>query len=311
MQFLQVDMKYFFNNLSINGNVKTGSGYKRSFNLMITNTNVNVSTEMENRNRNRNYGYSSIENAELNYQNIQEFSSSENLLLTTNIKNQYVQFIRRAIENELIDNCYNGLVACLKHEIETPFYLSTNYDSNMMITNKKSKFSVSLERTQSWISEQSNDLRKVQFVGFRKNMNGSGYQVKVKVFLAIRPTWTSDVVAKKGQQQITIRNVNFRAQNIFATAVMERVQQNSGEYKFQVQDAKIVMDGFRYNIEKFDELKNENQNFAREIGQNLQKIIENGLSAALKQNLYQQQEICQLDGTKDCAKCNQQNAPQL
>lgn len=265
---------------------------------------------MENRNRNRNYGQSSIENAELNYQNFHELSSSEDLTTNENIKSLYVKYMSSAIESELIDNCYNGLVACLKYEIETPFKISSSDNADLVVANKNSKLSLSLEKSNSWTDEQMNEQRKIQFVGFRKNKNGSGYQLKIKVALATRPEWKSDVVAKKGQQQITVRNVKFQAQHIFASAVLERAQQLNGEYKFQVQNAKIELDGLRYDINKFDELKNENRNFAREVGQNLRKIIENGMSAALQKNLYQQQEICRLNGN-DCARCNQQNTPKL
>lgn len=280
--------------------------------MKINNANVNISTELQNRNRNRNYGYSSIENAELNYpQNVQESATFDDLSVNENIKNQYVQFMRRAMESELIENCYNGLFACLKNEIETPFKLSTNNNADLMVTNKKSQLSVFFERSQSWTDEHTNEQRKVQFVGFRKNKNGNGYQLKVKIVLATRPAWKSDVTAKKGQQEVTVRNVKFQAQHIFASAIMEYVQQNNDEYKFQVQDAKIELDGLRYDVAKFDEPKNENQNFAREVGQNLKRIIENGMSAALQQNLYQQQEICSLSVTNECARCNQQNTPNL
>ncbi|VVC29646.1 Hypothetical protein CINCED_3A016978 [Cinara cedri] len=306
-----VEMKYFFDKLSVNGNVKAGAGQKKSFNLKINNANVNISTELQNRNRNKNNCRSSIENTELNYLNFQQSSSFEDSSINESIKSRYVQFMSRAVESELIENCNNGLVACLKYEIETPFKLPSNYNADLMVANKKSKLSVSFEKTQSWTDEQTTDQRKVDFVGFRKNMNGNGYQLKVKVVLATRPAWKSDVIAKKGPLEVTVRNVKFQAQHIFASAVMERVQQQNGEYKFQVQDAKIELDGLRYDFAKFSESQNENQKFTREVGQNLRRIIENGMSAALQQNLYTQQEICSSGVTNDCARCNQQNAPRL
>lgn len=296
--------------MSINANAKAGAGHKRSFNLKITNTNVNVSAELQSHNRNRNYGQSSIEHAELNYQNSHELSWSEDVTTNENIKNQYVKYLSSAIESELIENNYNGLVACLKHEIETPFKISSSENADLVIANKNSKLSVSLEKSNSWTDEQASEQRKIQFVGFRKNKNGSGYQLKVKVTLATRPEWKSDVVAKNGQQQITVRNVNFQAQNIFASAVLEHALHHNGEHKFRVQNAKIEFNGLRYDMNKFDEPRNENRNFAREVGQNLQKIIENGMSAALQKNLYQQQTLCSLNGN-DCARCSQQNAPKF
>jgi len=163
---------------------------------------------------------------------------------------------------------------------------------------------VSLARTQSWSDQTVNKQKKIQYVAFRQNKNGNGYKLKVKVVLAKQPQWDSDINAQKGNKQINIKNVNFRAQNIVATAIMERVSQQNGLYKFNVEDAKVKIEGLRYDIGKFDLPENTNQKLAMEIGQNLPKILENGMSAALEKQLYQQQQICQ-QNSMDCARCNQ------
>lgn len=298
-------MEYLFNNLLVKGNLKASTGPRGPFNLVMFNTNVNVSTDLENHNSNRNYAYSSNGKAEFNP--LSSISSSDSQLITDNVESKYVQFINRAIENELIDNSYNGLVGCLRSEIES--YLDVPMTKNrpdMVIENKKTQLTVSLVKTQVWNSDQTNKLKKVQYVAFRQNKYGNGYKLKVKIVLAKQPTWESDVVARKSHEEIKIKNVNFRAQNIVATAVMERVQQHNGAYKFNVEDANIRIEGLKYDIGKFDLDDSTNDKLAREVGQNLEKILENGMSAALQQQLYQQQQICQ-QSPLDCVKCNQYN----
>lgn len=283
--------------MQVQGNMKASKGPKGSFQLKMANTNVNVSTELEN--HNRNYAHSRNGNVDISYHNFQESADSQSM--NEHIESKYVQFVNRAIENEMIDNSYNGLVQCLRSEIESTFDMPTNYNSGLVVVNKKSQLTVSLLKTQIYNDDQTDKQRKIQYVAFRQNESENGYKLKVKIVLAKQPSWESEVVAQQAQQHININNVKFQADQIVAYAVMERVQQN-GEYRFNVKDASVQLEGLKYDIGKFDLAKNSNEKLAREVGQNLQKIIENGMSAALQQQLFQQQQICQ-QNTYDCVRC--------
>jgi len=278
-------------------------GLKKSFNLNMFNTDMNVSTELEN--PNRNYAHSRNGNAQLVFKNIED--SSDNQLIKEIIENNYVKLLNSEIESEMIRHSYNGLVGCLRSEIESTFEMPLNKKLNLDIENKKTQLSVSFVRSHLWNDDQSSyQLKKqktVQYVAFRQNQSGNGYKLKVKVLLAKQPTWESDIVAQKLNQKININNVKFTAQNIVASAVMKRVPLDNGAYKFNVEEANIKLEGLRYDIGKFDLPKNTNEKLAREIGQNLQKIMENGMSAALRQQLYQQQQICK-QRPMDCNSCS-------
>lgn len=306
-------MEYLFNYLLAKGNLKASVGPKGLFNIKITDTSVNVSTELGSVNRNRNYGRSTNGDVEFGYQNVQD--ATENQSIGDNIESTYVQFMNRAIENELIDNSYNGLVGCLRSEIESTFDMPAYIkSSDMVIENTKSQLTVSLVNTQTWksndspiVSTAADRQKKIRFVGFRQNKSGNGsYKLKVSVVLAKQPAWQCDVVAQKPGKRIIIENVNFHAQNIVATAVMERVPQQNGIYKFHVNDASVKLEGLRYDIGKFDVTDNTNEKLAKEVGQNLSEILENGMSAAFLQQLYHQQRMCQLNQI-DCVKCNRFN----
>lgn len=306
-------MEYLFNYLLTKGNLKASVGPKGLFNIKITDTNVNVSTELGSVNRNRNYGRSTNEDVEFGYQNVQD--ATENQSIGDNIESKYVQFMNRAIESEMIDNSYSGLVGCLRSEIESTFDMPAYIkSSDMVIENTKSQLTVSLVNTQTWKSNDNPNIgtaadrqKKIRFVGFRQNKFGNGsYKLKVSVVLAKQPSWQCDVVAQKPGKRIIIDNVNFRAQNIVATAVMERVPQQNGIYKFHVTDASVKLEGLRYDIGKFDLTDNTNEKLAKEVGQNLSEILESGMSAALLQQLYHQQRMCQ-QNQFDCVKCNRFN----
>lgn len=284
--------------MQIQGNMKASTGPKGSFQLKMANTNVNVSTELEN--HNRNYAHSRNGKIDISYQNFQESADSQSM--NEHIESKYIQFINRAIENEMIDNSYNGLVKCLRSEIESTFDMPINYNAGLVVFNKKSQLTVSLMKTQIYNDDSDDNQRKIQYIAFRQNKHENGYKLKVKIVLANQPSWESEVVAQKAQQNIKINNVKFQADQIVAYAIMERVQQN-GEYRFNVKDASIQLEGLKYDIGKFDLANNSNEKLAREVGQNLQKIIENGMSAALQQQLFQQQQICQQG---DCVRCNNQ-----
>jgi len=212
------------------------------------------------------------------------------------------------MESEMIRYSYNDLVGCLRSEIETSFEMPLNKKLSLDIENKKTQLSVSFVRSHSWNNEQSsnqfNKQKTVQYVAFRQNQSGNGYKLKVKIVLAKQPTWESDIFAQKLNQKFNINNVKFSAQNIVASAVMKRVQLENGAYKFNVEEANIKLEGLRYDIGKFDLPKNTNEKLAREIGQNLQEIMEDGMSAALRQQLYQQQQICK-QRPMDCNSCSQ------
>lgn len=294
-------MEYFFDSLLVKGNFKPSTGpSKKSFDLRMTNIYVNVSTELESHNTNRNHGHSRNENTQVNYENSQDTSDSQ--LINENIESKYVQFMNRAIESEMIDYSYNGLVGCLRSEIESTLDFPSSTKSDLVIENKNSQLSVSFLRTQI----QNGDQRKISSVVFRQNQSGNGYKLKVKLILADQPTWQSDVVAKKGHEQINIQNVNFEAQNVVATVVMGREQQQNGEYKFNIDNAKVQFQGLKYDIGKFNFIQNTNENLAKEVGQNLQTILENGMSSVLQQQLYQQQQIIQQNPT-EFIRCNQFN----
>jgi hypothetical protein len=295
-----VNLEYFFKKLLVKGYLKASMGQKGLFDLHITNSNMSVSTVLGN--HNRNYAHSQSENVEFSAQNFQD--SSDNQSVHDNIKSKYVQFINRAIENEMIDNSYNGLIGCLRSEIESTFDTTPNSQSDMVVKNKRSHLTVTLKRSLTWLDDSSNAQRKIQYVVFRQNKSGNGYKLKVKVVLAKHPSWNSDVIANDSYQQINVKNVHFFAKKIVATAVMERVTLQNGEYKFNVEDANIDMEGFKYDLGKFNQVGDTNQRLSLEVGQNLQKIIENGMSAALKHQLYQQQQMCQ-QNSNDCVKCNQ------
>lgn len=275
-------------------------GQKGLFDLQIINSNMSVSTVLGN--HNRNYAHSQSENVQFSAQNFQD--SSDNQSVHDNIKSKYVQFVNRAIENEMIDNSYSGLIGCLRSEIESTFDMTPTTQSDMVIENKKSQLTVTFKRSHTWLDDSSSTQRKIQYVAFRQNKSGNGYKLKVKIVLAKQPTWDSDVIANDAHQQINVKNVHFSAKKIVATAVMERITLQNGEYKFNVEDANINMEGFKYDIGKFNQVRDTNQRLSLEVGQNLQKIIENGMSAALKHQLYQQQQMCQ-QNVKDCVKCNQ------
>lgn len=277
-------------------------GQKGLFDLQMTNLNMSVSTVLGN--HNRNYAHSNSGNVEFSAQNFQD--SFDIRSVHDNIKSKYVQFINRAIENEMIDNSYSDLVGCLRSEVESTFDMPPTPHSDMVIENKKSHLTVTLKRSQTWSDDSSSAQRKIHSVAFRQNKSGNGYKMKVKILLAKQPTWDSDVIANDAYQQINVKNVHFSAKKIVATAVMERVALQNGEYKFNVDDASINMEGFKYDIGKFNQVSDSNQRLSHEIGQNLQKIIENGMSAALKKQLYQQQQMCH-NNSKECIKCNQYN----
>lgn len=283
--------------------MKSSTGPKGPFTLLIADTYVNVSTELENQNRNRNYAHSHSGNFDINYPGSGDSSASQPI--NENIENKYTQFLYKAIENELIDYTYGGLVGCLRSEIESTFNMPSNSKLNLVIENKKTQLTVTLVRTQAWSDDQISKQRKVQSVAFRQNKSGKGYKMMVKVILAKQPMWESDVFAKNSHQEITVKNVNFHAKYIIATAVMERVQLPNGAYKFNVEDASVKFDGLKFDIGKFDLNNGANDKLAREVGNSLPKILENGMSAALQQQLYQQQQICQQSPT-DCFRCNDQ-----
>ncbi|XP_022165891.1 GATA zinc finger domain-containing protein 14-like [Myzus persicae] len=298
-----VDLEYFFQKLTVKSKFNANEGLEKSFNLNMLNTDMTVSTELEN--RNRNYAHCRNGNVQLVLKNNEDSSESQSIKET--IKTNYVQLLNSEIESEMIRNSYNGLVGCLRSEIESTFEMPLNKKLNLDIENKKSQLSVSFVRSHSWNDEQSSNQfikqKTVQYVAIRQNKSGNGYKLKVKIVLAKQPTWESDIVAQKLNQKINIDNVKFTAQNIVASAVMQLVQQKNGAYKFNVEEANIKLEGLRYDIGKFDLPKNTNEKLAREIGQNLQTIMENGMSAALRQQLYQQQQICKQRPT-DCNSCS-------
>lgn len=296
-------MEYFFQSLLVKAKFNTNEGLKKSFNLNMLNTDMNVSTELEN--RNRNYAHSRNGNAQLVFKNNDD--STDNQSIKETIKTKYVQLLNSEIESEMIRTSYNGLVGCLRSEIETTFEMPLNKKLNLDIENKKTQLSVSFVRSHSWNNEQSsnqfNKQKTVQYVAFRQNQSGNGYNLKVKIVLAKQPTWESDIFAQKLNQKFNINNVKFTAQNIVASAVMKRVQLENGAYKFNVEEANIKLEGLRYDIGKFDLPKNTNEKLAREVGQNLQEIMENAMSAALRQQLYHQQQICK-QRPMDCNSCS-------
>ncbi|XP_003242199.1 putative uncharacterized protein DDB_G0282499 [Acyrthosiphon pisum] len=298
-----VDLEYFFQSLWVKAKFNANEGLKKSFNLNLFNTEMDVSTELEN--PNRNYAHSRNGNTQLVFKNIED--SSDNQLIKEIIENNYVKLLNSEIESEMIRNSYNDLVGCLRSEIESTFEMPLNKKLSLDIENKKTQLSVSFVKSHSWNDDQSSyqfkKQKTVQYVAFRQNQSGNGYKLKVKVLLAKQPTWESDIVAQKLNQKININNVKFTAKNIVASAVMKRVPLDNGAYKFNVEEANIKLEGLRYDIGKFDLPKNTNEKLAREIGQNLQKIMENGMSAALRQQLYQQQQICK-QRPMDCNSCS-------
>ncbi|KAE9544351.1 hypothetical protein AGLY_001530 [Aphis glycines] len=298
-----VDLDYFFQSLLVKAKFNANNGLKKSFNLNMINTDMTVSTELEN--RNRNYAHSRNEITQLAFKNYE--NSSESQSIKEVIETKYVQLLNAEIESQMIDNSYHGLVGCLRSEIESSFDMPMNNKLNLVMENKKSQLTVTLAKSQSWNDDQSrnqyNRKRTVQYVAFRQNQSGNGFKLKVKVVLAKQPTWESDVLAQKLNQHVKINNVKFSAQNIVASAVMNRVQQENGAYKFIVEESNIKLEGLRYDIGKFDLPYNTNDKLAREIGQNLQTIMENGMSAALRQQLYQQQQICK-QRPMDCNSCS-------
>lgn len=288
-------MEYFFSSLLTKGYFKASTGPKGSFNLKMINTFVNVSTELEN--YNRNYAHSRNGNTEVFYEN-----SFNDQSITENIESQYVQFVNRAIENEMIENSYNGLIGNLRAEIESTIDIPSS-TKPLLMENKKSKLTISFLNSQILNNSKMYKQKKVQYFAFRQNKFGTGYKFKVKVILAKEPKWESDIVAQKAHQQININNVNFEARSMYATAIMERVKRPNGEYKFNVEYASVKFDGLKYDIGKFNYNKNSHENLAAEIGQNLQNIFENGMSAAFQQQLYRLQQICQ-QSSYECTKNN-------
>ncbi|CAI6363698.1 unnamed protein product [Macrosiphum euphorbiae] len=300
-----VDLEYFFQSLWVKAKFNAKEGLKKSFILNMFNTDMNVSTELEN--SNRNYAHSRNGNAQLVFKNIED--SSDNQLIKDIIENNYAKRLISEIESEIIRNSYNGLVGCLRSELESTFEMPLNKKLNLDFENKKTQLSVSFVRSDSWNDDQSSyqfkKQKTVQYVAFRQNQSGNGYKLKVKVLLAKRPTWESDIVLQKLNHinPIKINNVKFSAQNIVASAVMKRVPLDNGAYKFDVEEASFKLEGLRYDIGKFDLPKNTNEKLVREVGQNLQKIMENGMSAALRQQLYKQQQICK-QRPMDCNSCS-------
>lgn len=309
-------MEYFFDHLFATGNLKSSTGPKGSFHLKMIDTYVNVSTELQN--RNRNYAHSMSAQVELGYQNYQHESATDKQSMEEHIYGKYVQFVNRAVENEMIDNSYTGLIGCLRSEIQSafslPFNAAVKVPSKLTVENKRYPLIVSLTNTgqTTYRDEQYYDKqRKIEYVAFRQSGGNGGYQMKIKTVLAKHPSWESDVFAQKSGKQIDIKNVAFHAQDIVATAVLDRVplynnnNYNNGAYRFVVRDAAVKLNGFGFDVAKFGfaaDSDTGSEKLAREIAADLPKIIENGMSAALQQQLYQQQQVCQ-QNPMECIRC--------
>lgn len=265
----------------------------------MTNAIVNVSTDLENRNRNHNFVNMQYENTEFSSQNIQD--SSDGQSISENIETKYVPFLKRAIENEMIKNSYRDLAACLKSETETEFELSPTNKLNFQVENTKSQLTVAVKSSLSLEDYQVKKIGKIVSVAFRQNEMRNGNELMVNVVLAQQPKWQLDIVAQKAHQSVDIKNVDFYAENIVATVVMEHAQHN-GDYEFNVKDVSVQYEGLKFDIAKFDIAQNMSEPLAREVGYNLREILENGLSSTLKQLLYQEQQTCQ-QHPSNCNKC--------
>lgn len=303
---LQIDLEYFFDELLAAGNLKASTGPKGSFQLKMTNTYVNVSTELQTRNRNRNYAHTENERTAISYQNLLGAADVGKQTVGEHVTGEYVRFMNRAVESEMIDSSYAGLVGCLRSEIGSAFDMPSDTDAKLTIENKRSGLTVTLpQKAQTYTDAGPGKQRKVLYVAFRQNGpgNGGGYRLKAKAVLAERPAWVSDVIAQRAGKRVVVRNVAFHAQDIAATAVLERVPLRDGSYRFGVQDASVKLEGLRFDVGKFDvDADAATAKLAREIAQDLPQIIENGMSAALQQQLYRQQRICQ-QNPMDCIGC--------
>ncbi|XP_050443794.1 putative uncharacterized protein DDB_G0282133 [Adelges cooleyi] len=289
-----VDVEYLFNNLVAEGNTKTNTGNNEPFNVKMNNANIRVSTELNN--RNRNVAWTHSEQIQINTDSA--LSQKHQILNQNNAASKFIQHLKRSIENEMIENSYEGFVGCMRTEAQKTYNMPLGPENDMVIVNKRTGLKVSLVNTQNWNDIESKDTRKIKSVSVRQIESGNGFRVKVNIVMSKQPTWQSDILVNKQQQTANFKNVNFQANDIVATAVLENIIQINGDSRFNVADVQVKFNGLKFNIA-------DNQDLAMDVQQNLHRMLENNMAVVLKQQLKQQHQFCQ-NSQDECAKCGNQ-----
>ncbi|XP_050443783.1 uncharacterized protein LOC126847521 [Adelges cooleyi] len=282
---------YMFNKLIAEGNMKMPGGNNEPFNVKFTNGSGLVSIELNN--SNQNIAVFQTEHAEMNFSRDQKMQLS-----IANAGSRYMQFLERSIENEMIKITNEGVVGCLKNEAQSAFNMPLGPNNGMQIVDKDTGLEVSMVNAQNWNEAESKESRVVKSVSVRQIESGNGMRVMVNIVLSRQPTWTSDILVNKQQRSANFKNVNFQANDIVATAVLENIVQINGDKQFNVAYVKVNFNGLKFNIA-------DNQDLAMDVQQNLNKMMENNMAVVIKQQLIQQNQVCQ-SSQDECAKCANQ-----
>ncbi|XP_050526391.1 uncharacterized protein LOC126897055 [Daktulosphaira vitifoliae] len=277
-----VDVDYHFDDLLVNGNLKTNNGQRERFQVKMLNTDVTVSTELYNKNLKTVDTFN--EKLEMSMENSSLLEREQ--ILNENTEALYLRYWKRTIENQMVENTYNGLIGCMRHEALKEIFFPMESTKNMEIFNKKSGLKVTLAETQNWRDLASNNANKISSVAVRPIKTGNGFRIKANIVLAKQPSWESDINVQKGEQQTTFRNVQFQANEIVATATMEGINQLLGGRHFNVVDVDVKFYGLRFDLPN-------DQTFATELEQNLRHMMENYMAVVLKEQLKHEYQIYQ------------------
>ncbi|XP_050526390.1 GATA zinc finger domain-containing protein 14-like [Daktulosphaira vitifoliae] len=280
-EYNNVEVDYHFNDLLINGNFKTNNGQKGYLKVKMLNTDVCVTTELYNKNLKTVDTFN--EKLDMNMEFASQLENDQ--LIYQNAESSYLRNLKRTFENKLYEGTYNGLIGCMRHEVTKEFSIPSETITNMEIYNKKTGFKVILTNGQ-FQEESITNTNKIASVVVRPTKSGNGYRFKVNIVLAKQPSWKNDITVQKGEQQTTFRNVQFQANEIVATAILENVSQHMGGRQFRVSDVNFELKGLRFNLSN-------DKTFATELEQNLRHMIENNMAVVLKEQLKHEYQIYQ------------------
>ncbi|XP_050526393.1 uncharacterized protein LOC126897056 [Daktulosphaira vitifoliae] len=268
-----VDVDYHFDDLLVNGNLKTNNGQRERFQVKMLNTDVTVSTELYNKNLKTVDTFN--EKLEMSMENSSLLEREQ--ILNENTEALYLRHLKRTIENQMVENTYNGMIEnmIIEAQKEIIFPLETK---NLEILNKISGLKIYLVGPKNWREIESNIAKKISSVTVRPIKSGNGFRVKVNIVLAKQPSWESDIKVQKGEQQTTFRNVQFQANEIVATATMEGVKQFMGELQFRVVDVNVIFDGLTFIV-------SENHTLSTEVQNNLKNMMETFMRNVIKEQL--------------------------
>ncbi|XP_050423925.1 homeobox protein 9-like [Adelges cooleyi] len=270
-----VYLEYEFNNLNVNGQIKSNWEHLKNgqFNIDMKNVRSNVSARFHSH-------QATLVPAKFEYADVTVYdeNNKETTKLDEAFENRYFNMLKHAISEEVHSTVHKGMLSQIKNEINTPLAQQISGNSGKLFDLKWKEGNVAMEidNIGNEIASGHRNDQRIRSMSYTR-LDANNYRLRFDVKLQ-GLQWTSDVNAIVDGRRAQAQNVNFNLNKVDIEVKLIKAINNNECRKVQTE---VYLQGLRHD----GLIKQLPSDVSQLVDQKLHHFIKHSLEAYMQQTV--------------------------